>query len=577
MKKLGGRHPDRAGSGALSLSRPGVWAGRMLGLGLGLAGLTAGALWAAQDRAVRWVREYVLELAPESETDRAWRHQRVAERRAGPVIMVHRGARAAAPENTLQALAVALDWGADGVEVDLRRTRDGVLVVFHDETLDRLLHGFGAVAELTAGELLALAPRVAYGRPVGGTPPSFVQVLDLVRQRAALLHLDLKEPGLEEEVARWLEAADAWDHVVAVNASHASSLVRDPRLRLLRYKVPGLYAGRRDVDPEAVRAALREPGEMLLVDDPRVAAWVLQRPRYQPVPVVRTFRFLPRPWEQAAEVAEGPWTAAQWVAALRRVVPAGSAAALLRVLREPVSELAAARAALAPEVAGAARVVERAWAADQLGQLGRGHRDVVDALEAVLRAPTPHPDWRYHSLDGAMAARALGRLRSARSTAGVIEALERMPPLPAGAGEADAESASWAAAAQGRWREHLLAALADLPGRRVRRFWWQVLEQAGAETDEAHPQAERAAQALLQARLARRELLRLLNHPRPEVRAAAVLECVDRPDPARRQALAEVAPWALELPVALTLPPPPAPARPRVRAGVEDAPMKGAF
>lgn len=51
---------------------------------------------------------------------------------AGPLVLAHRGARRRAPENTLEAFAVARDLGADGVELDVRRTRDGVLVLHHD-------------------------------------------------------------------------------------------------------------------------------------------------------------------------------------------------------------------------------------------------------------------------------------------------------------------------------------------------------------------------------------------------------------------------------------------------------------
>jgi glycerophosphoryl diester phosphodiesterase len=51
----------------------------------------------------------------------------VAERRAGPAVIVHRGAWAFAPENSLAAYAAAMDYGADGREVDLRRTREDVL------------------------------------------------------------------------------------------------------------------------------------------------------------------------------------------------------------------------------------------------------------------------------------------------------------------------------------------------------------------------------------------------------------------------------------------------------------------
>lgn len=49
-----------------------------------------------------------------------------------PLVLAHRGARRRAPENTLEAFAVARDLGADGVELDVRRTRDGVLVLHHD-------------------------------------------------------------------------------------------------------------------------------------------------------------------------------------------------------------------------------------------------------------------------------------------------------------------------------------------------------------------------------------------------------------------------------------------------------------
>ncbi len=536
-------------------------------------------VWEASGASGRWVREYVLELAPESAADRAWRHQRVAERRAGPILMVHRGAAAAAGENTLQAYATALDWGADGLEVDVRRTRDGVLVLFHDEHLDRLTHGLGTIAHLTAGEVLALPPRMAFGRAAGGTVPGFVQLLDLVRQRAALLHLDLKEPGLEEEIMRWLDAADVWDHVVAVNEANAPRLCRDPRLRLLRYKAPGLYVGRRDMDPDAVRAALRQPGEMILVDDPRVAAWVLERPRYRPVPVLRTFRLVPQP-DPPPPAGEGePFNPAAHVAALAREIPPGSALALLRLIQGPVFTPARAGADRAvperpPELA-AARIVERAWAADQLGALGRRHRDVVRALEELVRRPTPHPDWHYHALDGALAARALGRLGNAASVPVLVEALQRRVARwpEAGAAGAGTNLAAWAEA---RFAAHLLAALGDLRCRAARRF----LRESLAPEHPAPPVGgawlwEDAARALLQQRLSEADLRALLRHPESAVRGSAILECVDRPDPARRRALAAEAAWALNLPPAPALPPPPAPPPRLVRAGV-NAPPKGA-
>ena len=70
-----------------------------------------------------------------------------------PLIIGHRGASAAAPENTLAAFARALENGADGVELDVRLARDGVPVVIHDATLRRTGLREAIVAELTSAEL----------------------------------------------------------------------------------------------------------------------------------------------------------------------------------------------------------------------------------------------------------------------------------------------------------------------------------------------------------------------------------------------------------------------------------------
>jgi glycerophosphoryl diester phosphodiesterase len=72
----------------------------------------------------------------ETAAARELRHAKVAERRAGTILIAHRGASILATENTLEAYAAAMDYGADGCEVDVRRTADGILVLFHDDTLD---------------------------------------------------------------------------------------------------------------------------------------------------------------------------------------------------------------------------------------------------------------------------------------------------------------------------------------------------------------------------------------------------------------------------------------------------------
>lgn len=73
-----------------------------------------------------------------------------------PKIIAHRGASAHAPENTLKAFQMALEQGADGIELDVMLTKDGRLVVIHDDTVDRTTNGTGKVREMTLAELKAL-------------------------------------------------------------------------------------------------------------------------------------------------------------------------------------------------------------------------------------------------------------------------------------------------------------------------------------------------------------------------------------------------------------------------------------
>jgi len=76
--------------------------------------------------------------------------------RAGhPFVVAHRGASAERPEHTLAAYGLALQQGADGVECDVRLSRDGHLVCVHDRRIDRTSTGTGLVSEMTLAQLRA--------------------------------------------------------------------------------------------------------------------------------------------------------------------------------------------------------------------------------------------------------------------------------------------------------------------------------------------------------------------------------------------------------------------------------------
>ena len=69
------------------------------------------------------------------------------------VNSAHRGASSYAPENTLMAFYKGLELGANGIETDIQLSADGVPVLFHDDTLDRVTDRTGPLAELTAEQL----------------------------------------------------------------------------------------------------------------------------------------------------------------------------------------------------------------------------------------------------------------------------------------------------------------------------------------------------------------------------------------------------------------------------------------
>ncbi|MCQ8894059.1 MAG: glycerophosphodiester phosphodiesterase [Methanolinea sp.] len=112
-------------------------------------------------------------------------------------IIGHRGAAAAAPENTLSAVRLGMEC-ADYVEVDVRLSRDHVPVIMHDPTVDRTTNGSGRVGEFTAADLRLLDA----GK--GEHVPTLEEVCLLVGGKSGLC-IEIKEPGSELEVCGVLD------------------------------------------------------------------------------------------------------------------------------------------------------------------------------------------------------------------------------------------------------------------------------------------------------------------------------------------------------------------------------------
>ncbi|OEJ31493.1 glycerophosphodiester phosphodiesterase [Streptomyces subrutilus] len=143
-----------------------------------------------------------------------------------PVVYAHRGASAYAPENTLDAVDLAMRLGFDWVENDVQRTKDGELVVVHDDTLSRTTdveqvfpdRGPWRVRDFTAAEIARLDAGSWFGQEyTGARVPTLREYLDRVQRNQQRLLLEIKKPelypGIEQQTLKVLDEAgwlDAW-------------------------------------------------------------------------------------------------------------------------------------------------------------------------------------------------------------------------------------------------------------------------------------------------------------------------------------------------------------------------------
>jgi glycerophosphoryl diester phosphodiesterase len=108
------------------------------------------------------------------------------------LVIGHRGARSLAPENTLEGIRIARECRADMVEVDVRLSKDGTLVLMHDDTVDRTTEGHGKVEDLSIGDLKAL------------DVPTLKEAASLAQELGLGLVVEMKEEGIEALVAEAL-------------------------------------------------------------------------------------------------------------------------------------------------------------------------------------------------------------------------------------------------------------------------------------------------------------------------------------------------------------------------------------
>jgi glycerophosphoryl diester phosphodiesterase len=128
------------------------------------------------------------------------------------VVMAHRGASAAAPENTLIAYKKAIEMGADYAELDVRQTKDGAVVLMHDKTVHRTTGVKGFVWDFTLEELKQMEAGSWFGEEFRGEPiPTLVEVIRLVKGRMKLnieVKISEREPGIAQRVVDVLRSEE---------------------------------------------------------------------------------------------------------------------------------------------------------------------------------------------------------------------------------------------------------------------------------------------------------------------------------------------------------------------------------
>ncbi len=155
-------------------------------------------------------------------------------------VYAHRGYSGKYPENTMLAFRKALEAGTDGVEMDVQLSRDGEVVIIHDETLDRTTSGSGFVKDYTLAELKKLdAGKVFAGRFEKQEIPTFREFCDWLKGTSLVANVELKNsviyyPEMEKKCVDIIRAAGLEKQIIFSSFNHATLF----RLKELAPEIP---------------------------------------------------------------------------------------------------------------------------------------------------------------------------------------------------------------------------------------------------------------------------------------------------------------------------------------------------
>jgi len=145
-----------------------------------------------------------------------------------PIVIAHRGASGYAPENTLASFNKAISLGAEGIELDVHMSKDGYLIVCHDEKVNRTTDGKGYIRDLTLSEIKKLDAGSWFGKEYKNERlPTLNEVLDLIKTLDIMINIEIKNgpifyPGIEKALLDEIKKYKIEDKVIVSSFNHYS-------------------------------------------------------------------------------------------------------------------------------------------------------------------------------------------------------------------------------------------------------------------------------------------------------------------------------------------------------------------
>lgn len=144
-----------------------------------------------------------------------------------PLVWGHRGASGYMPENTLPSFEKAIELGADGIELDIHKTKDGQIVVIHDELIDRTSNGKGFVKDYTLDELRKFNYNATHPECEKADIPTMCDVFELIKPTNLTINIELKTgiifyDGIEADIIKMVDEYGMHDRVIYSSFNHYS-------------------------------------------------------------------------------------------------------------------------------------------------------------------------------------------------------------------------------------------------------------------------------------------------------------------------------------------------------------------